>query len=522
MTNASALFRSLIVYSICLPVAAIVGYLLATTLTDPGSLYSISVVFVLMTVPMFLRWHYPWMLLTWNMSAIVFFLPGRPFVGLLMVGISFSISVLQYILNRRLNFISVPSVARPLLFILGVVLITARLTGGIGLNSLGGSGDTVGGKGYVAIIAAIMGFFALTALKIPAEKRKLYVFLYFVGTLTQAVANLALVISPGLSFIFLVFPTDLAGIYALLDNGAGPQFGGGITRLGGLSNSALAVLSILLAFYGIRGILDMRKPWRILALLGVLVLILFGGYRGHVITAVMTLGILFYLEGLMRSRMLPAMVVGGVLALALILPFTDKLPLGIQRSLAFVPGIQLDEVAVANAQGSTDWRLNMWLSVLPEVPKYLILGKGLGISMHELSMEQAHMTRGEEAGASAVLAGDYHNGPLSLIIPFGLFGVAGFIWFLVASTRVLYQNYKFGDPQLVHFNRFLLATFILKIIIFFVIFGSFYGDLFGFVGVIGLSIALNHGVAKPAPAPVERQVFQKFKFANAHAPHAIR
>ena len=179
----------------------------------------------------------------------------------------------------------------------------------------------------------------------------------------------------------------------------------------------------------------------------------------------------------------------------------------VQRSLAFLP-IKLDPIAADNARASTDWRLAMWLDVLPQIPQYLILGKGLGINLHDLDMERDHLNKGEGAGAASALAGDYHNGPLSLIIPFGLFGVAGFIWFLVASLKVLYRNYKFGDHDLLLFNRFFLAQFIVKIIIFVFVFGSFYGDLIYFVGIVGMSIALNHGVARPVP--VERPVFKRF------------
>jgi hypothetical protein len=30
-------------------------------------------------------------------------------------------------------------------------------------------------------------------------------------------------------------------------------------------------------------------------------------------------------------------------------------------------------------------------------------------------------------------AGDYHNGPLSILIPFGLFGMIAFLWLLGAG-----------------------------------------------------------------------------------------
>ena len=102
MTNASSLFRSLIIYSICLPAAAIVGYLLATSYSPKDQIISIAVILSLMSIPMFLRWHYPWLVFTWNLAAIAFFLPGKPTVGSLVVMISFGLSVLQYILNRQM------------------------------------------------------------------------------------------------------------------------------------------------------------------------------------------------------------------------------------------------------------------------------------------------------------------------------------------------------------------------------------------------------------------------------------
>src|SRR5262249_8174204 len=150
---------------------------------------------------------------------------------------------------------------------------------------------------------------------------------------------------------------------------------------------------------------------------------------------------------------------------ALVVPFSDKLPLSIQRSLTFLP-LSLDEEAILSAKGSTDWRLQMWSEVLPLVPQYLILGKGLGIDTHDLAM-MANGMKGSEAFSGAVMAGDYHNGPLSLIIGFGIFGVIGFIWFLVAGFRVLNKNYLYGDPAYARINRYLLAYFIVKIIIFF-------------------------------------------------------
>jgi hypothetical protein len=117
-----------------------------------------------------------------------------------------------------------------------------------------------------------------------------------------------------------------------------------------------------------------------------------------------------------------------------------------------------------------------------------------------------------EVGGGLALAGDYHNGPLSLIIPFGIWGVITFLWFLAASIKVLWANYKYGAPELHKTNTFLLSYFIAKSIFFLFVFGGFYGDLGAFVGLVGFAISLNGGVAKPVLVEERpRVVFNRFR-----------
>ena len=115
-----------------------------------------------------------------------------------------------------------------------------------------------------------------------------------------------------------------------------------------------------------------------------------------------------------------------------------------------------------------------------------------------------------------MLAGDYHNGPLSLIIPLGLFGVAGFLWFVFASVRVLLHNYRYGDPDLKGINTFLLAYFLARLVFFFTVFGSFHMEFMIFTGIVGISVSFNGGMSpRPAPAPAEKPAFEQFKLARA-------
>jgi hypothetical protein len=217
----------------------------------------------------------------------------------------------------------------------------------------------------------------------------------------------------------------------------------------------------------------------------------------------MTFVIIFYLEGLVRSRLLPALLVGTLLVGVAMLPFMNKLPLAVQRTFSFLP-VQVDPVAMADAQASTEWRVRMWKTLLPQVPQYLLLGKGFGINGAELEFAQNMTYRGGDTTDVASLAGDYHNGPLSVIIPLGIWGLLGFIWFLVAAIRVLYLNHKYSPPDLKRINTFLFAYFIVRTIFFLAIYGSFYAEFFILTGLLGLSISINGGIsqstvdAKPA------------------------
>jgi len=294
---------------------------------------------------------------------------------------------------------------------------------------------------------------------------------------------------------------------------SGAELGENI-RLGGVTVAAAGIVSFILARHGMRGLLafgerwrflplrfkdgfGINQPWRLMLFLSMVWVGLMGGFRSTPITLVLLLFFLFWFEGLFRTRLLPALVLVGILALAISLPMVEKMPLMVQRSLSFLP-IQVKPEARQLAEHSSEWRIKMWEEVLPTVPQYLLLGKGYSISVREYEATQQELEFNANASsASASLASDYHNGPLSLIIPLGAFGALAFLWFLGASYRVLLHNYRYGDPQLRQVNTFLLAYFLTKATFFFLVFGSFQTDLAMFTGMIGLSVTINGGMRRP-------------------------
>ena len=152
MTNAPALTKALLIYGIAIPVALFLGYALSTP-TELTSLGLIALILGLMSIPFLLHWHHPVLILTWNASLTLGFLPGAPSVWMAVACVSFAFTILAKVMNRDVKLIHVPMVTWTLLAFSGVVMVTAVLRGGIGMRALGSS--SFGGKGYFLIVMAV-------------------------------------------------------------------------------------------------------------------------------------------------------------------------------------------------------------------------------------------------------------------------------------------------------------------------------------------------------------------------------
>lgn len=522
MTNALAIIRSLIIYGLCLPLAIYLGYVVANPM-DRVSFAVVVTVVVLPLLPILLKWHHLLLIASWNMSMVLFFVQGSPLLWMAMTAISLLLTILQQILKRDVVFASVPSITWSLLFLTFVIIVTAKLTGGIGIASFGGA--SVGGKRYVQLFCAIAGYFAITAYHIPKERALLYTALYFLGTLSLIVGSLAPWMPGGLQFLFALFPVE--NMAALTGSGSTENL-----RLGGVTFASVGMLCYILARHGMKGLfsfgerwrflplqfqggLGVNQPWRILFFIAIAAVGLAGGYRSVPILFIMIFFCLFIFEKLHRSNMAPILLFVGVLLTVICLPFVQKMPLMVQRSLSFLP-IEVNPLAKDAAEDSSDWRLKIWREVVPTIPQYLIVGKGYGMDAREMEMSEAFRdANSSDDGSGAIAASDFHNGPLSLIIPLGIFGVIGFLWFLTASIKTLVNNYRHGDPEHHQINTFLLAYFLTKTLFFFAVFGGFQNDLAIFVGLTALSVSINGGACQPAPTTQINPAHLPFRLPKA-------
>ncbi len=494
-----------IVFAVVSLLAIVIGVQLADPLgtTSMGLGGSLA---LLLLFPFLLKHHHLILALTWNSALFVFFLPGSPPAGFVMVFISLGASVLIRTINKQASFTNVKELTGPLVCLACVVVVTAMARGGVGFRFLGGESN--GGKQTIFILAAIVGYFAFSIRPTSLVRAPLFSALFALGATTQIVASLVQLAGGPLDFLTMFFNIDLLS-YQLA---SGPN---SFARYAGLSRACLAIVGFILLRYGIRGTLDIGKPFRLLFFLGATFLTLFGGFRSGIIFVVMLLSALFFLEGLWRTKWAVIMSGFAVVLLVAIVVFSRQLPLQIQRSLAFLP-VDISPDARLDADQSSEWRIDIWKAVLPEVPQYLLLGKGYGINATDVYLAPFLIEQGVYRNhEAAILTGNYHQGLLSLLIPLGLPGLICFGWLILAGFRVLIGNLRNGDPTLRTINRYLLSLFSVQLLFFCFIYGHFSADIATFCGILGLSVSLNsrteparnavHQLEKAGPSSVGRQ-----------------
>lgn len=494
MTNPTATIRLLITYGILVPVAMIAGYFLVNAVNSPnyGTLGVLGAVIALLLMPVLIKWHYPILLVCLYMPVHCFFLKGSPPIWQVAVILSFGIAIVERALSVRNRFISAPSMVWPMIYTVAMAFLTAKLTGGINLHALSGSegADVGGGKKYIAIFLGAITFFALTSRVIPRERRNLYINLYLLAGVPAFLSDFVYALPGPLQFIgLLISPSQ-----------SGAELGVGTTRLIGLGSTANTLGFFMLAKLGLRGIfIGNAAIWRIPLFLILVAVSLLGGHRLILLGFISVSGLMFFLEGLHRTRLMPMFLFVGVVCITLLVPFADKLPYTIQRSLAVLP-LNLDPAAVRDAEGSSEWRLRIWRDVWPRVPQYLLLGKGYGLNATDMQMigrgasAYGAVSRMDASQEGLAISGDYHSGPLSVLMPFGIWGAISYLAISLASLRILYRNFKYGDSELQVLNIFFLAFGIWYFICFLFIFGGYNNAVFDVSCMTGLSLALNGGV----------------------------
>jgi hypothetical protein len=506
--RSTTISRTQLLYGLSIALAALIGFLMA----DPMRYSSMAVLGAIGGVlvwPLVVKWHHILLVASLNSVFMLSFLPGNLPIWALLTASGFLLVVLNRCLDREVTLFHPGGVGWSLVALAFVVVVTAACRGGVGLKALGS--DAHGGRKYIMILLAIAAYFVLVAQPVPRRRLALYVGLFFLMGVTQMLSH-ALYLAGGKFYWAYYFVSVEPAIgQAAMD---WQVAGGGAFRSTAFADAASGVCAWILATRGIRGVLDLRRPWPFLVSVLCLGLGMLGGFRSFVLGILLTYVVMFFVEGLHRTWYLGVVLAILLAGGGLTFTFVDRLPTSIQRSLSFLP-IKVDPVVRQDAESSLEWRYQMWDLLRPEIPRYLFLGKGFAIDPGAMQVSHFNAQFGYGIQAEwAILSGDYHNGPLSVLIPFGIFGALAFLWFLVAATLRLRQHClrPHEDRQLQHINRALFTLFIVHIIFFLFLFGDLSSGLVKLVFLVGLAECFNAPAAAPAAVADESAVVGDFVF----------
>lgn len=476
-------FRSVLLFLAVIPLAVVLGYQVASGTATGYALVALCI--GLVSIPFLLRYYEPMFVLSVNSAFMFPFLPGQPELKILLGLFLIGMAILDRTINKKNRFYYSKNLLVCFCFLTFVVLGTAFARQGIGGRVFGG--DIWGAGNYVDIFKAIIIFFAFSTMRIQPEKAGLYAALFFLGTCSHSLSNVVYALGADFMWLYYFVPTQSAALQHI-----GETSGyGGVVRLTGLAFSCIAVILYLLSRFGINGILNTWKFWRAIAFIGALVLSMYGGYRAVLILIALILVFQFYYEGLHRTAALPIYTAIFIISSILVIANIQKMPLSFQRSLSFLP-VEIDSVAASDAAGTLDWRIQIWKTVVKDIPEYFWLGKGYSFRGADYQLTFEAVRKGIFSAYEHILIdGAYHHGLLTIIIPLGIWGIIAFVWFCVIAVKTIYRNYSHSPPELKSINTLILSYFSASLLFYCTLYGQFTLDFATFTSLLGFSVALN-------------------------------
>jgi hypothetical protein len=206
----------------------------------------------------------------------------------------------------------------------------------------------------------------------------------------------------------------------------------------------------------------------------------------------------YFRRGIREVMRAAAPGLGVLVALLLLQGRVISLPFAAQRALSFLPG-NWDDDAKLQAEGSTQWRVEMWKAMLTE-DKYIHnkwLGDGFGFTHQQLEIMAAVDMSGSNADQqeNLMISGGVHSGPVSSIRYVGYVGLALFLIYLVSLARFSVRLIR--RAQGTPFFPMALAVGVPTIVFpanFVFIFGSYSDDLPGAIMILGTLKLLSNSL----------------------------
>ncbi|MDD5349100.1 MAG: O-antigen ligase family protein [Chthoniobacteraceae bacterium] len=312
-----------------------------------------------------------------------------------------------------------------LLWINLAYLLTAYIRNPVGTLGLGF--EKIGGKPYVEVLIGLLAYWSLSHVTVSPKTAKRLPFVMIVGGVFDTFAGAISTYIPSLGSVLSHLYTGFGVASPVVSDSSSANDGSAaenVQRENYWMSGSTGTIKALCSYFSPLSLLNLLNPIRFLLLGLAGVALLKTGFR----SVFFSMGLFFLMATYFRKGFATAMRVP-----VLLLPILGfivichgtlfELPLNMQRALSFLPG-QWSYVAKGDAEGSTEWRHEIWANVWNSGHKYIKnwwFGDGFGMTRSELRESFQSLEGSQE---SLTISGDYHSLPLSTIHTVGYVGLA--------------------------------------------------------------------------------------------------
>ncbi len=352
-------------------------------------------------------------------------------------------------------------------WLLLLVVVFTMFYRGIGFQALGS--EKIGGTFYIRIIDSLLLLIVFSDTRIKGINWKLLLVCFLCMAFVPFFSDILYFSSKGLIDLSNIFQ----GATSIAQNLQNFNEGQNLFRI---QSGATAGINLLLI-----GFLITQKNKKVIEFnirfISIIVLsIIFIGMSGHrlaFVELIILIFLFYYLDYRTRLKLsfILKLSVFLIITIFVIAFFSSKLPESFARIISFIPFVKTRAGIEADASGSVDFRLIMWAMSLNEIPKYLIIGKGLAVKPIYSIMNKSDFSSSLEWFFNM---GALHNGPLGMLLNFGVIGlIFGFAIFGHYFKKSINLTKKLAGTSYYLVAKVLIINAAINVIVFI----FFYGDM---------------------------------------------
>jgi hypothetical protein len=387
-----------------------------------------------------------------------------------------------------------------------IYMVSVFIRNPVGTRAMGF--DRVGGKPYFNIILAAMAYWILNRVTMTPRQAKRLPWFMLGGTLVRMILCAIPTYVPATQVFFANFysegikgnPLDPMQIQNQGDS-SGMEEG---SRIWFLGQGGTFVATFLCSLFRPLTLINPLFFLRFLAFCCTILGVLLSGFRSEFISVLAVFCISSYLRiGITEIIRLASF---GVPLLGLVIMLQGNainLPQPVQRSLCFLPG-KWDTNVKEDAAGSSEWRFEMWRTVLSS-DKYIQswwLGDGFGLTQQQLDEAQRLSESTEDTQENHMINGGFHSGPLSSIRFSGILGLIMLYILFYFAALFAYRLIRRSEGTPFYFLTMLIGIpVIYEPFRYTFIYGAFDDTLILIIYSMGMLKALSNSMNEPEQVP---------------------